>query len=228
MSKTASQIFVSGEADKYFARNGYSRGMIADYLLSLLSPQQIRDFDVAEFGIGGGQNLMLFKNYVRSVHGFDASERAIACFRSFYEHRPDSGDFSATQVNLCEPFISPRLYDLIIYGFFAYYAEDEELKVALSNAMAALKPTGYIFVHDFLSREGVVKADMRNPSLMVHKRSLGFWMSHLQDFDLIDFRLFDSRKGLSDRMRNEFSTIDPEIPHDDNLWTFAALFRRRL
>jgi hypothetical protein len=228
MRKTASQIFASEEADNYFARNGFKRGMIADYILSLLPHQQLMEYDVAEFGIGGGQNLMLLKNYARSVHGFDASEKAISCFRAFYEHRPDAKDFSSTLVNVCEPFTSSQVFDLIIYGFFAYYAEDAELDIVKANALNALQPGGYLFVYDFLSRNGSVRQDSRNPSLMVHKRTLPFWIAHLREFDLIDFRLFDSQKGAQERMRSDFSTVDPDIPHDDMLWTFGALFRRKL
>lgn len=223
-----SKIFVEEEANRYFERNQFKRTFVIDYLISQLPRRSLSHFDVAEFGIGGGQNLMLLKNYTRSCHGYDASSDGIACFEKFAQSSPEREQYYAKQVNLCEPFTTPIQYDLILYGFFAYYVTDDELAKVKLNLLQALKPTGLLFVYDFLSREYTVRPDSRNPSLQVYKRPFSFWTSHLAEFDLLDFRLFDNDKIIEYKYRDEQSTIDVDVPEDDSQWNFGALFRRRL
>jgi hypothetical protein len=220
-----SEIFVREEADKYFRRNVLSRGFSADYVLSLFPKADLATWDIAEWGIGGGQNLLLLANYAQSVAGYDASQEAIDCFRSCYTARPDAEKFYAQQVNLCQPFKSPRKYKLIIFGFFAYYVTDEELGAARANLAAALETGGYVFVYDFLRRRPASAPDSRNPHLKVFKRDLSFWLRYFEGFDLVDFRLFDNEKVFGYKLRDSLSQIDLQLPVDDNEWNFGAVWR---
>lgn len=223
-----SAIFGQKDADEYFDRNGCVRGFIADYILSRFPRKTLATLNIAEFGIGGGQNLMLLSNYAQTMHGYDISTKAIECYKNFFRGRPDSERFYGAVVNLCEPFSTPHNYDLVMYGFFAYLVSESELEATRSNLLKALKPDGYVFIHDFLTRSNQTHPDTRNSTLKIYKRNLEFWLKHMSEFDLIDFRLFDDAKVQSDKERNEFQTIDSEIPFDDAEWNFGALFRRRL
>jgi len=222
-----SGIFMREEADKYFRRNVLSRGFTADYLLSLFPKAELATWDIAEWGIGGGQNLLLLANYARSVAGYDASQEAIECFSKCYAERPDAEKFYAQRVNLCEPLDLPRKYKLIIFGFFAYYVTDEELGAVRANLAAALEPGGYVFVYDFLRRRPASAPDSRNPHLKVFKRDLSFWLHYFDGFDLVDFRLFDNEKVFEYKVRDSLSQIDLQLPLDDNEWNFGAVWRSR-
>jgi hypothetical protein len=222
-----SKIFIAEEADKYFERNIGARSFVIDHLLSLFPPVAMAGFDVAEFGIGGGLNLMLLKHYAHCCHGYDGSPKSIANFKKFIEASPDRELFHAQQVNLCEPFATPIKYDLVLYGFFAYYVSDVELLEAKKNLLKALKPGGYVFVYDFLSRECGAFPDARNKKLNVFKRNLPFWLDHFGELDLIDFRLFDNDKVKEYRNKERHSSIDMTLPADDKKWDFGAVFRRR-
>lgn len=222
-----SRIFAAEEADNYFRRNRTKRGFLVEHLLDLFPRAALAGYDVAEWGIGGGQNLALLSHFVRRAHGYDVSAEAIASFEGYYRESPDREKFHAQQVNLCEPFTTPVQYDLVIYGFFAYYVSDAELAQARTNLLNALKPGGYLFVYDFLTRVATSAPDARNPRLRVYKRNLPFWLDHLEPFDLIDFRLFDNEKVLAYRMRDSQAPIDPGVPSDDREWNFGGLWRRR-
>ena len=222
-----SKIFVDEEADHYYQRNKFHRNFIADYLLSLFPKKDFATYDIAEFGIGGGQNLMLWKNYCNRAHGYDASNEGIQCFQSFYEASPEKEAYYAERVNLCESFLTPIQYDLIVYGFFAYYVADSELIAVRENMLKALKPGGYVFVHDFLARENTMYPDAHNEKLLVHKRNLPFWLEHFENFDLVHFRTIDNGTVQDDRYRNEFHTVDTHLTENDMDWNITALFRRR-
>ncbi|MCI5066468.1 class I SAM-dependent methyltransferase [bacterium] len=222
-----SVIFAGEEANSYFERNGFKRGFLPDFVVSRFPKEDFSHFDIAEFGIGAGQNLMMLKNFANRCHGYDVSEKGVKSFSKTFSSHPERELFHAQEVNLCEPFTTPVLYDLIIYGFFAYYVTDSELSEVKKNLLQALKPGGYLFVYDFLARESVHYPDKRNPKLNVYKRNLSFWLNHFSEFDLIDFRLFDNDKIHSNRHRESHAAIDMQLPSDDMNWNFGALFTLR-
>jgi SAM-dependent methyltransferase len=220
------EVFVNEEADRYFERNKGKRSITADHLLSVFPRELLAALSVAEWGIGAGQNLMLLANYCASVAGYDASPRAVEYFRQLYVNRSDADRFFVKQVNVCTPFSVPEAYDIVIFGFFAYYASDAELLVARSNLDGALKPGGYVFVHDFLVRASSARADKHNPKLSVFKRDLQSWLDYFGAYDLVHFRLVDA-DGASKAPADAPWVIDPNVPDDDSAWSFTALWKKR-
>lgn len=222
-----SDLFLKTDADAYFERNRDKRSFMIDYLLGLFPRKELADFDVAEFGIGGGHNLHLLSHYVHRVHGYEGSSEAVDAFRRSFQQAVNPEKFDVARVNLCDSFEAPIAYDLVIYGFFAYLVSNPELKRVKKNLEACLKPGGFLYVYDFLTREPREKSDHRNKDLRIFKRDLGFWMRHFSGFDLVDFRLFNNDKVISYRYKDLQSTVDLEPPEDDDHWNFGALFRRR-
>ncbi len=223
-----SEIFINEEAENYFERNkAHSHSYFIDYLLEIFPKIRLKNFDVAEFGIGNGQNLMYLKHFVNKVHGFEGSNSAVELFKKQYSGHPHIKDFFAEQVNLAKPFNAPSVYDLIIYGFFPYYVDDDEMKIVKQNTLKMLKDESYIFIYDFLVRNNRVKTDSRNDKLKVYKRNLLYWLDYFHEFDMIDYRLFDSYKGQENLTSNSIMKIDPLLPADDDAWLFAALFKKK-
>lgn len=221
-----SDIYCGQEADNYFERNQkHPHSIFIDYLLEIFPRSKLANFDVAEFGIGNGQNLMLLKNYVRKAHGYEASLKACKLFEKQCLAHPMKEFFAVNNVNLAKKFSVPERYDLIVYGFFPYYCDDKELNICLRNTLPMLKQGGYIYLFDFLVRANLVKSDSRNKSLSVYKRSLTFWINHFSAFDLIDMRLFDSSRLALYKTMNSLSTIDADLSVNEEDWLVSALFR---
>ena len=223
-----SVIYCSQEADNYFERNkDHGHSYFIDYLLQIFPRGALGKIDIAEFGIGNGQNLIYLKEFCNKCHGYEASESAVCMFKKNYEFHPQKKDFHVQKVNLAEPFSCPHKYDLIIYGFFPYYVDDEEMDTVKKNTLDLLKPDSYIYIFDFLVKNNKVKIDSRNRDLKVYKRNLTYWLNFFDDFDLMDFRLFDSSRTNHYVVSDNLNKIDLEVSDDEDQWYFAGLFRKK-
>lgn len=223
-----SEIYCSEDADNYFERNKkHGHSFFIDYLIEIFPKSKLARFDVAEFGIGNGQNLMFLKHYVNKAHGYEASEKACEMFKKQYAGHPNEEDFYVSQVNLAKPFKGVAKYDMVIYGFFPYYCADNEMLVCKKNTIALLKNKAYVYVFDFLVRENKHKADNRNEKLFVYKRNLQYWTGLFQDFDLIDMRLFDCASASKYKISDSLNKIDCDLTANDGDWLFSGLFRRK-
>lgn len=224
-SMTNSEIYIQEEANNYFRRNAKGRrSFFIDYLLSIFPKELLVNFDVAEFGIGNGSNLFALKEFANKVHGYEGSSEAVAAFERWKRYHPCKEDFFVQQVNLTRKFQTSIFYDMVIVGFFLYYVDNNEIVRAKKNIMRALKKNGYVYIFDFITKSFRVKNDSRNVRLKVYKRNLDFWLSYFKEFDLIDFRLFDSSK---DYLRMNNLVVDKKLPANDDLWSFCALFKLR-
>jgi len=221
-----STLFLEKFSNEYFNDYKNIRNFFSDYILYIFEKKDLINFDIAEWGIGGGHNLHILSYYVNSVHGYDGSVDAINEFQLSYRNKSNRDMFYSQVVNLSEPFKTPIKYDMIIYGFFPYVLTDNELIETKKNLISSLKENGYVVVFDFLSRTNKINNYRDDSNVKTYKRNLNYWIDYLKEFDLIDFRLFDSRKGLDDRFKEKF-TIDLNISKDDNFWTFIAIFRKR-
>lgn len=222
-------LYVYEEADKFYERHCLRRSFIVDYLMTLFPKKALSRFDIAEFGIGSGSNLMLLMNYARSIHGYDGSKTAIEHFKASFRGNIHQKKCFAKQVNLCEKFTTPIKYNLAIMGFFAYYASYEELLIFKENLLNSLVLGGYVFIEDFLVRKNTMKTDSRNNKIKIFKRNIAFWLNFFKEFNLIDFRLFMNGEERSNSylVNDAPWLIDMEISEDDDLWTFGALFKLR-
>ena len=220
-----SEIFCSDEANKYIERNKKQKTIAYSikYLLEIFSKKELTNYDIAEFGIGAGYNLNYLSYHANNVHGYDASKKAVDLF---YEsaHPEQTKRYFGQQVNLCESFETKIKYDLIIWGFFAYYVDNEEILVAKENTVNALNNNGYVYINDFLVKEKVIKEDSRNKKLKVHKRNLLFWQELFKDMTLVDFRLFKSN-NKNKYIYDSTVEIDSDLGADDSQWEFCALFK---
>lgn len=226
--KKNSEIFCSEDANNYFERNKNKRhSCFIDYLLEIFPRSELSGFDIAEFGIGNGQNLMYLKHFANKVHGYEASEKACEMFKRQYSGHPCEKDFCVSKVNVAKPFTGKSKYDMVIYGFFPYYCNDAEMKVCKRNTLRMLKDKAYIYVFDFLVRKNVSKADSRNKNLFVYKRNLQYWTRFLHDFDLIDMRLFDCGSEMAYKEADSLRKIDCNLTANDADWLFSGLFRRK-
>lgn len=225
LNNKQSTLFLNKFSNEYFEDTKNVRNFFADYLLSIFSKKDLIKFDVAEWGIGGGHNLHLLSHYVNKVHAYDGSNEGIKSFKHSYEVKSNSEMFYAKLVNLAEPFETPIKYDLIIYGFFPYVLNDDELQQTKLNLLKALKPNGYVVVFDFLARDNKINTYRGDDIVKTYKRNLKYWLNYFDDFDLIDYRLFDSNKNMEYKFQDTFK-IDTNIPMDDNFWTFISCFRK--
>lgn len=221
-----SEIYIKEEANNYFGRNAKGhRSFFIDYLLSIFPKELLVNFDVAEFGIGNGSNLFALKEFINKAHGYEGSSEAVRAFEKRKCNHPCKEDFFVQRVNLTKKFKTSIFYDMVIAGFFLYYVDNNEIIRTKKNIVRALKKQGYVYIFDFITRYSKVKNDSRSARLKVYKRNLNFWLDYFQEFDLIDFRLFDSSKDYL-RM-NSLLMVDKELPANDDLWSFCALFKLR-
>jgi len=228
--KNNSEIYCGEEADNYYKRNKkHLQSIFTEYLFNILPRKSLSAFDIAEFGIGNGQNLFYLKHFCHKVHGYEASKKAVADFKRQYARHPHKKDFSVYHVNLAKPITSSTLYDLIIYGFFQYYVSDPEMEQVKLNTLKMLKPDSYVYVYDFLARSSYQKIDKRNKNLKIYKRNIEYWVKYFDQFDLIDFRLFGDNSSDSNNYpyMDDLNKIDPKITKNDDRWLFAATFKKR-
>jgi hypothetical protein len=216
--------FIKEFSDKYFEENVGDRNFFADYIVDIFSKNDMKEMNLAEWGIGAGLNLHLLSHYFKSVHGYDGSKKAVESFKNSFKDLANSNQFFAKEINLIEKFDTPIKYDIIIYGFFAYVMDDEDLKKVKINLLNSLKDEGYVVVFDFLVRNESIKAYKKK--LKIFKRNVIFWINYFKEFDLVDFRLFQYDKHFEYKEWDKL-TIDLNIPQDDDEWIFIATFRRK-
>jgi hypothetical protein len=106
---------------------------------------------------------------------------------------------------------------------------DEEIDVLLHNADNALDESNdaYIYMYDFITHDCNRKKDVHNENFYVYKRNLAFYLRKLENYTLIDFRLWDNRKLEQYLFNDNISMIDTGIDVDDHNYTFSALFKRK-
>lgn len=215
--------YIKTEADKWYLRNEYfGYNCFTEYLVNLFPKKELKEFSVAEFGIGRGNNIRFLSNYVHNVDGYDGSEKAIENIQKIKENIPN---IDGKRVNLAFEFEPLRNYDIIIFGFFTYMISDEEFTLLVNNSKKMLKKGGFIFMYDFLSKENFQKKDAHNSEFSIFKRRQEFYLKKMKDFYLFDFRLWDNRKLKEYIGKENQITIDTSIEPDDYNWTFSALFK---
>ncbi len=223
------EVYIKEDADKWFDRNdvkkgGGSHNCFTEYLLNIFPKANLKTYDVAEFGVGSGNNINLLSHYINNIDGYDGSKKSINRIKDLSKIK---NNIDGKVVNLGAHFDGIRKYDLIIFGFFTYMLTDIEFKILLKNSKKLLNEDGYIFIYDFLARENNFSKDIHNETLNIYKRNLKFYLEQFKDFDIIDYRLYDNRK-LKDYMDSDnFFTIDTMIDKDDYNWTFSSLFKFR-
>jgi len=99
--------------------------------------------DVAEFGVGHGNNIKLLSNFVMSIDGYDGSSLSI---NKLMELKKSIPNINGKQVNLVNYFDVLKKYDVIIFGFFTYLISDTEFKNMILNLKYYLKPKSYIYI----------------------------------------------------------------------------------
>lgn len=228
--KTNSEIYCEEEADNYFDRNSkHLQSIFTEYLLEIFPRNVLNKFEIAEFGIGNGQNLFFLKHFCKKVHGYEASGKAVLDFKKQFLLHPCRDDFSVAQVNLSKPIDEKNLYDLIIYGFFQYYLSDNEMGQVMNNTRKMLKPNSYVYVYDFIVRNCYQKVDKRNKKIKIYKRNIGYWVDYFKGFDLVDFKLFDDSSCDINKYGyiGDLKKINPSLSSDDDRWLFAAVFKSK-
>ena len=190
-----SNIYMT-EADNYYERN--KNAGVSHFAVTLASLLDLSDKDVAEFGIGNAASLSYLSTGAKSIHGYEASAKAVENARRL--------GLGVTHCNITTMPPGPK-GDVIIYGFFAYYADGPEMAQVYKTTLEMLNPGGFVFVYDFLTRHMTSHPDKYNAELSVFKRPLWYWNYLMKDFDLINYSLCDWEKA-------------------DEEWTFSALYRR--
>lgn len=197
-----STIFCTQESDNYFKRNRDS--VVSKYTWYLIEQYGhiLSHKEVAEFGIGNGANLKELVRYCGTAHGYEYSERAIEYVNDNVSH------VQLKKVDLTKPFEPMQTYGLIIWGFIAYYFDDDDMQQAMYNTMHAFKKNGLLYVYDFVSTGNRQKTDKHNTNLIVYKRSYMRWFEIMlnYDFTLLDYKLWDDHGNEDD-------------------WTFTGLWR---
>lgn len=216
--------FIEKEADLYFERNHLNKhNIFSEYLVSIFPKKEFSEYDIAELGTGRNKNIEYLSHYVKSIDGYDGSQKAID---DLMELKKRNKNVDGKRVNLGDFFIGLKKYDLLIYGFFAYVISDEEFNVLIENSKRMLNQNrGYIFIYDFLTKNKIIKNDSRNSEIKIFKRNLNFYLENFEDFDMIDFRLFENSKLLKYLNNDNTMNIDVDISSDNDEHAFCALFK---
>ncbi len=221
--KKQGEIYVKNDADKWFERNMYSNhNCFTEHLTDIFPKSFLRNKNIAEFGVGRGNNILFLSNYSKQIDGYDGSSKAIAHLEKLKESRPN---IDGMKVNLGEEFGGLRTYDVIIFGFFTYMLSNEEFKVLVENSKKLLNKNGYIYIYDFLSETMIEKMDSHNDKLKVFKRNMDFYLDEMKDFYLQHFKLWDNSKLNEYMNKDNQHTLDVFIESDDYNWTFSSLFK---
>lgn len=218
-----SKTYIKEDADKWYERNtNHTHNCFTEYLLNLFPKKILKEYKVAEFGVGRATNINYLSNFVKKIDGYDGSKKAIMNLKKLKEQTPN---IDGKIVNLADEFEAIETYDIIIYGFFTYMVSDKEFKNVVSNTKRIINKNGYIFIYDFLSTTNKSSQDSHNKELQVFKRNLDFYLQNFKDFYLIDFRLFDNRNLNEYLLKENIKNIDINLDDDDYHWTFGALFK---
>ena len=215
--------YIKDEADKWFNRNkGLNHNIFTEYLISLFQRKKMKKFDVAEFGVGRANNINLLSHYVNKIDGYDGAQQSMEMI-SLLKVR--NSNIDGKRVNLGSSFEPIRKYDLIIYGFFTYMITNKEFSILIENSKKMLKEGGYIFIYDFLSDTNNTSKDVHNKDMLIYKRNINYYLSIMENFNMIDFRLFDNRH-LNDYLNSDnINNIDTSLNSDTYNWTFSGLFK---
>ena len=223
MRLKATDYVLKGEADNWFQRNQNNKGhnIFTEYLLNIFDKKDLKKFNIAEFGIGHSYNISLLSHYVKNVDGYDGSRLAISRLNNM---RKIFYNIDGKQVIFGNEFQVLKKYDLIIFGFFTYMLDNNELKKIIDDSYKFLNEGGYLYIYDFLHKENISKKDIHNKNFYIYKRNFSFYLEKFQNFNLVDFRLMDN-KYLEQYMKIGKLTIDHRVS-DENDWVFSALFKK--
>jgi SAM-dependent methyltransferase len=223
-----SEIYGNQEALNYYDRNlNHGVSFFSKYLLELFPHCNFAGSKIAEFGIGNGANLFFLSEFAQVCHGYEIGQNAVDHVNDMALVHHHGNKIQAVQANLSRPFSPITQYDLIIFGFFAYYCDDHEMAGVMENTLRCLAPGGAVFVSDFGCRKNIVKSDSRNPALNVYKRNIDWWRNFFKNFDLIDYRLFDASKLTQYSQSDAISKWDLSVSENDDNWLFGSLFKMR-
>jgi ubiquinone/menaquinone biosynthesis C-methylase UbiE len=165
MGKTQDEIFLKGEGDRYFERNG--RDSVRKDVVDFYSGFLRSEFNVLEIGCSGGVNLDYF---FRTVHckcyGMDPSAAAIKSGKKRFRKL----DLS---VGAAEKLAFPDEYfDFVLFGFCLYLVDRHNLAKAVAEADRVLKNKGFLGITDF---------DAKVPKKRVYKHRRGV-LSYKMDY----------------------------------------------
>jgi ubiquinone/menaquinone biosynthesis C-methylase UbiE len=152
-ARAQGEIFLSGEADRWFERNLPSRvnehqQPAADvaYLLDVLAPHRPTINSVLEIGCCDGLKLnQLCKSLDATGCGIDPSEQAVA---------KGNTRFGSSGIELVvglaqELPYADHSFDLVYFGFCLYLVDRHTLAASLREAHRVLKPGGFLAITDF-------------------------------------------------------------------------------
>ena len=181
----------STDFDNYYERNKeIPSSFFTDYLIDILPKKDLKEYNIAELGVGSGANLFLLKNYANQCHGYDASKKACEAIKKQIKAHPLNSKLSISYTKLPNELNTSIKYDLVIFGFLAYLLNSNKLKKLKEDTLKVLKGKGsYIYLYDFLTREEQEKPDSHNPENKIYKRNFEYWLKFFSGFDLVSFSL---------------------------------------
>lgn len=147
---TQDQIFVSGEADNWFARNkkvlvDSTDRLAHDPVLKLMNLSGMQPEDVLEVGASNGYRLQaIYQRYGSHVTAVEPSFNAIEDGRTRY---PAVHFVQGTAAKL--PIDKDALFDLVIVNFVFHWIDRLELMRSVAEIDRTLKDGGHLIIGDF-------------------------------------------------------------------------------
>jgi ubiquinone/menaquinone biosynthesis C-methylase UbiE len=137
-------IFLAGEGDQWFARNGQVLHPERDDYVALLRQLAIEPQQVLEIGCANGYHLEALRQAFNcQAHGIEPSQAAVdAGQQQFPQLQLTTG--SARQL----PYAKNR-FDLVILGFCLYLCDREDLFIIAAEVDRVLKDGGFVLIKDF-------------------------------------------------------------------------------
>lgn len=167
-------IFLSGEADKWYERNS-----AFDYHKIVDNLEHVLDYipeggNVLEIGCSSGRNAYtLSKELKASYYGIDPSLEAVEAAKKVYPKMT----FNLGTADLIEH--DSGKFDIVYFGFCLYLVDRELLTKVVSEVDRVLKTGGFLIITDFDSsipriNEYVHKEGVRSYKYKYEEMFLGF------------------------------------------------------
>lgn len=145
-----SQFFLKGEGDAWFKRNfsviknteGVSQDLTC--ILQHLKSSRFNIGNILEVGCSSAEKLnFLASEFNASGAGIDPSKMAIEYASNLYPHLDLHVGLASSL-----PF-DPKSFDLVFLAFCLYLIPQEEVELAIMEALRVLRPSGFIALTDF-------------------------------------------------------------------------------